>query len=164
MFGFGWGGFQQPWDLQGVLNATAQELSKGNAFHDINVCEIPFLESLIWTVLITYMMEVQIVKHSPLLSGPVRAVSLLVYSSAQELLLLPWTQTPPVSHSALCSSGVPLPTSQLTSAGAVGPGVPVRTEEHWILQREIRFSQTNLKARWEPCALSQLLHLPRGLF
>lgn len=84
--------------------------------------------------------------HLPLLSGPVRAASLLFYSSVQELHLLPWTQIPPVSHSALCSVGVPLPTLPLTSVVVVGPGVPVRTGGHWILQWEIRLGQPNLKA------------------
>lgn len=66
-------------------------------------------------------------KHSPSLSGPATAASLLFYSSVQERLLLPWTQTPPVSHSALCCAGVPLPTSLLTSTEAAAPGVPART-------------------------------------
>jgi len=68
--------------------------------------------------------------HLPSLSGPVRAVSPLFYSSVQELHLLPWIQTPPASHSALCSAALPLPTSLLTLIEAVGPGVPAKTREH----------------------------------
>lgn len=68
-------------------------------------------------------------QNSPLLLSPATVVSLLFYSSVQELHLLPWTQTPPVYRSALCSAGVPLPTSLLTSVVMVGPGVPVRTGE-----------------------------------
>ena len=56
-----------------------------------------------------------------------KEASLPFYSSAQELHLLPWTQTPPVSHSALCCAGEQLPTSLLTSVVAVGPEAPVRT-------------------------------------
>lgn len=63
--------------------------------------------------------------HSPSLSGPTTAVSPLFYSSAQELHRLPWTQTPPASHSALCCAVAPLPTSLLTSVLVVGPGVLV---------------------------------------
>lgn len=75
-------------------------------------------------------MHINICHHLPLLLVLVTAVSPLFYSSVQELHLLPWTQTPPVSHSALCSAAVPLPTSLPTSVVVGVPGVPVRREGH----------------------------------
>lgn len=70
-----------------------------------------------------------------LLSGRARAASLLVCSSIQGPRPLPWTQTPPASHSALCCAGGQLPTSQLTSAAAEGPEVPGRIGGRWILSK-----------------------------
>lgn len=75
-------------------------------------------------------MQRNISHYIPLLLGPARAASPLFYSSVQELHLLPWTQSPPVSHSALCSAAVPLPTSLLTSVVTGVPEVPVRTGGH----------------------------------
>ncbi len=115
--------------------------------HDLSVSMIALFLGLLFEQfsLYTWWMYTS-QKHVPLLSGPVRAASLLFYSSVQELHLLPWTRTPPVSHSALCSAGAPLPTSLLTSAEAAGPGVPARTGGRWILQREIRTGSNKLKS------------------